>query len=91
MSKFRAGDVVKHIPSGETWELAYATNTHVSWNGWPEGTASVNDCELVRECNDERHRAVLESWAAKYGNDHRIHEARRQLFELNQGFVGAGI
>lgn len=90
---FRAGDVVRHRPTGEEWQLAHCEDGRVAWCGWPEGQADAADCELVRAATDEQHRAMLEAWAAKgtFGRDGRTLVARRQLYELNRGYVGSGI
>jgi DNA polymerase-3 subunit epsilon len=59
----RAGDTVKHLPSGETWVLAYADGPHVSACGWPESIAQASDCELVEAATDEQHVTMLRKWA----------------------------
>lgn len=93
----RAGDTVRHTPSGETWRLA--TNPEfgrVCWFGWPEGDAKESDCVLVEACSDEEYREMLEAWGARWHGengrtDMRHLIARRQLCDLNQDFIGAGI
>lgn len=60
----RCGDTVKHLPSGETWEVAYAdpkTNT-LAWFGWPDGQARLSDCELVERCSEEEHLSSVSLW-----------------------------
>lgn len=49
MRKYRAGDVVKHNPSGETWTLATdEEDGRVYWCGWPpDGSGMASDCTLV--------------------------------------------
>lgn len=51
----RTGDVVKHLPSGETWLVAWADQYEVICCGWPESMARITDCELVIVCSDEEH------------------------------------
>jgi len=55
--RLRTGDVVRHVPSGEDWEVLYADyeSGYMSWIGWPPGRARIADCELVRKCTDEQH------------------------------------
>ena len=93
---FRAGDVVKHIPTGETWTVAYHDGDWLAWYGWPEGETRAANCELVRAATDAQHRAALEEWAREHRTDsgrldRRCVVARRQLFLLNEGYVGEGI
>jgi len=82
---FRAGDVVLHRPTGETWVLAIdSENGRVSWAGWPEGMAAEADCDLVRAATDEERVARLEESAKSKpgrdgGPDHRASAAQRQL------------
>ena len=81
----RAGDVVKHRPSGETWVLAVdSENGRVSWCGWPEGMANERDCEIVQAATDQERDEMLRKGAEKTANDgggpdHRISAATRQL------------
>lgn len=88
---FRAGDHVRHVPSREDWILAYADGDYVSPCGWPETLAQATDCVLVRPASDQQHREMLEEWAGKSNDDRRAYACRRQLFMLNEGFVGAWI
>jgi hypothetical protein len=95
---FRAGDVVKHGPSGETWTLATdEENGDVQWMGWPEGWAKAKDCTLVEAATDEARRKVLEEVGGRphYTDSGRLDSrhvtARRQLEDLNQAYIGAGI
>lgn len=55
--RFRCGDTVKHGPSDETWEVAYADYERgkMSWAGWPEGMADIADCTLVEAVDDYQH------------------------------------
>lgn len=61
VERFRAGDVVRHRPSGETWVLAYAAaeRNEVSACGWPESIAKADDCVLVEAATDEKHEEML--------------------------------
>lgn len=83
----RAGDHVKHGPTGETWVVSWAEGEHMSWSGWPEGQADVKDCTVIKECSDEEHEAALREWAdtPHYrdhgGLDHRHLVCKRQLEE----------
>lgn len=84
----RAGDVVFHRPSGETWVLAYAERGYVSACGWPEAIDKEEDCEVVEAASDAVHLAMLREWAAKKGQfyegrqDHRAGVCARQLAEI---------
>lgn len=78
----RAGDHVHHKPSGEKWVVAYVDGDYVGWCGWPAGEANVADCELVKACTDEEHRAILEE-LVKIGGK-RASRARAALDELNR-------
>lgn len=95
MATMRAGDRVRHLPSGEKWILS--TNPEdgdITWYGWPEGWAKESDCVLVRACTDEEHRKALEEWGAVWHGDRnsgqpdiRHKRARRQLCDLNREFI----
>lgn len=70
----RCGDVVFNRHTGERWVVAYAYRPtgRLSWCGWPEGTAAIEDCELVWPCSDEEHRRAVQQWAdSTRGGDHR--------------------
>lgn len=78
----RSGDTVKHKPSGETWTVAYVFAHWLSWYGWPEGEAKLEDCELVKACTDEEHEASLREWAGKPMADSRARTCKWQLDQL---------
>jgi hypothetical protein len=88
--KFRAGDVVKHAPTGETWVLANDQDgPHVSPCGWPACLAYAVDCALVTAATDEKRMEKLTTLANLHaderdGPDHRITTARRQLSENHE-------
>jgi hypothetical protein len=102
MSKIRAGDTfkLKHVDRErggreEILVCAYSEGGYVAWCGWPPGEYRESECELVETCTDKKHREMLETWSEKMialaPGDRRRDVARRQLFELNRGYVGAGI
>jgi len=51
----RTGDTVKHIPSGETWIVAWADERQVIACGYPETFARPAECELIKACSDTEH------------------------------------
>ena len=73
------GDTVKHGPTGETWLVAFVDGDRLAWCGWPEGTANVSDCTLVRKATDESRFALLQEMARSAGNGIRQRYARRVL------------
>ena len=79
----RAGDVVKHGPSGETWVVAHVEGNDLAWSGWPEGIARTSDCTLVKAATDEEYEKALREWAdVDHGSDHRVRVCKRQLAAL---------
>jgi len=49
--KFKAGDTVKHHPTGETWLLIRDEHEgQVFPGGWPPSIAKAEDCTLIRSC-----------------------------------------
>jgi hypothetical protein len=86
--QFRTGDTVKHRPTGEQWQLAYADGLDVSPLGWPATVAKATDCELIEAASDAQHRAIVERLAGDVpvgppNVDLRTVLARRQLAALN--------
>lgn len=65
------GDVVRHLPTGETWIVACVSNGKLSWCGWPEGMADLADCVLVEKATPEQRATLLVDLAAMSGSDHR--------------------
>ena len=78
---FRAGDVVKHAPSEETWVLACDQDGDaVMPAGWPESRADAADCTLVKAASDEERLKMLRDVSAhKGGMSYRRSLARHQL------------
>lgn len=67
---FKAGDVVKHGPTGETWTLACdQERDEIQWCGWPEGFAKAADCTLIKAASDEERMEMLEM-VSKSRGDH---------------------
>lgn len=66
------GDAVVHGPTGETWLVAYVEDGQLAWCGWPEGTADVSDCTLVRKATPEQRVTLLR----ELGAEHRTHDRR---------------
>lgn len=92
---FRAGDVVNHGPTGETWTLANdEEDSRVSPCGWPRCWAEAADCTLVDAATNEKRIEMLTRWAAKTveeteGYDHRVSTAKHQLSANVAGVVTA--
>lgn len=77
---FRAGDVVKHHPSGEEWVLACdEENGYVTPAGWPESRAAALDCTLIEAASDESRFEMLTNASRISG--YRGSLARTQLHE----------
>ena len=77
---FRAGDVVKHGPSGETWVLACDEFSGSVWPcGWPETRANASDCELVTPADDGERLDMLTTVAAIQSDQRRRAIALSQL------------
>lgn len=74
---YRAGDSVKHGPSGESWIVAYDDGTWLAWCGWPPGEAKSADCTLLEAVSDAEHVEMLQR-LAKMGRDERGHTDKRQ-------------
>lgn len=61
----RAGDVVKHLPSGETWMVAGAyENGDILCAGWPCSLARKGDYEITHRATDAEHLDMLHKCAA---------------------------
>ena len=73
----RAGDHIKHRPSGETWVVAYAEGDDVCAFGWPHSIARRSDCEMVKSVSEAEHRAMLIELSGL--SDSRGVRARRAL------------
>lgn len=79
---FRAGDTVKHQPSGEVWMLACdQSHGDVLPAGWPETLAKATDCELVERATDDERLEMLTN-VAKANAGLRSGLAREQLSEV---------
>lgn len=77
---FRAGDTVKHRPSGETWVLACDQDgEYVLPAGWPESMGRVEHCELVETASDRERIDMLQQASQGRGDSYRARLAARQL------------
>lgn len=88
--KYRAGDVVRHLPTGETWCLAIDEEQgYVQPGGWPHYMARPKEVRMIRKATDEQRLSTLRSWASdktspEANNDVRCLIARRTLQEEEQ-------
>ena len=83
-------DHVLHTPSGERWFVACVIDDKLSWVGYPEGQASVKDCELLEKASEEGRENLLKCLAdSRYVEDHRTRYAKKRLnsnqVDLNKG------
>lgn len=77
---FRAGDVVKHLPTGETWTLATDDDYGKVYPcGWPCCMANVSDCQLIRAATDAERDDTLLRVSRIEGPDPRKGVAMYQL------------
>ena len=79
--KLRAGDVVTHRPSGETWVLATdEEDGRVYPCGWPETMANATDCDWTgRAPADDRITMLRQAAGVRDEGSVRRAVARRQL------------
>lgn len=57
--EMRAGDGMRHTPSGEEWVFAYRKGDRIAWLSWSIGEAPASDFELVARCTDKHHTNIL--------------------------------
>lgn len=68
----RIGDVVKHRPSGEEWLVARVyDNGDIIAAGWPCTYGCASDIEIVEQCSDEAHLAMVGRLMRMSPNDPR--------------------
>lgn len=80
----RAGDCVRHRPTGEKWRVAYVRGDHLAWCGWPPGEALVSDCDILELCSDEEHASALAAndWDQVESGDRRREVYAAQLVAI---------
>jgi hypothetical protein len=73
----RCGDHVFHGKSGESWVVAYADKDRdeISWAGWPDGGARLQDCVLTGVADDADHDREVAEWVS--GGGRRAEQVRR--------------
>ncbi len=88
--RIKAGDSVKHGPSGESWLVAAVRGEDLFPAGWPCTRASVADCELIESCTEEKSLEMTERCAAMTGDgsDPRRSIARTEIFERGLRSIG---
>lgn len=79
------GDVVLHAPTGERWVVACVEGNQLSWCGWPEGWAKLEDCTLAEKATPGRRLELLHAMAKMHNNDHRRRFAQNILAMTNEG------
>ena len=77
----RCGDHVHHGPTDETWVVAWADyeTGDLAWCGWPNGTARLADCTLVKAASDAEHlerlQGVLRAGDSRAGRARHLYRA----------------
>jgi hypothetical protein len=86
---YRAGDTVKHTPSGEEWTLACdEEDGRVVPAGWPESTGAAYDCTLIRAATNIERLEMLRRVAFasnNYGASYRTSLALEQFTKERLG------
>jgi hypothetical protein len=80
----KAGDTIKHGPSGETWVVAAVSpdGKDILCCGWPETMAAVADCELLKACSLEESVEQSQSVAKSCHDQCRGSWARETLRKM---------
>ena len=80
--RIRCGDAVFHGPTRQTWLVAYADygTGDLSWSGWPEGRARIEDCVVTRIATDEQHAEHVAEWLSKPRPDDHRRRAIERLY-----------
>lgn len=78
------GDYIIHEPSGEKWIVACVQGEYLSWMGWPEGMAKLEDCKLLEKATPEYRMNLLHEQADSMTNDHRSIFARHRLAAMSE-------
>lgn len=82
----KAGDTVRHIPTGEEWVVAATQGTELICCCWPETMAPFSECELVKTCSDAEHKEQLLHTYAYCNGQLRGAWARSELESM--GLIG---
>ncbi|MBK9945618.1 MAG: hypothetical protein IPP12_00325 [Nitrospira sp.] len=81
---FQAGDVVRHIPTGEEWLLIVDEHEgRVIPGGWPDTRADAKDCVLV-EASRNRYE-TLRSTAQSGHSAHGLAALQLEKFDQDGG------
>jgi hypothetical protein len=85
----KAGDAIRHIPTGETWTVAAISpdGSELVCCGWPESIAKVTDCELVESCKPADHEQTLRAVISSCGDQLRGSWARFEQAAAVRGEV----
>ena len=84
MAIIETGDIVLHKPTGEQWVVACVVGEKLSWCGWPEGSANLEDCELIQVASDDERFSLLQEMSRMPGNDHRKRYAIEKLKDYEE-------
>lgn len=79
--KIETADIVKHVPSDETWQVAIVSGDELSPCGWPESIAKLSDCELVTKASSLERAELIGRLVTLPEPDWRGRRAREQFGE----------
>lgn len=89
-AKLRTGDHVYHIPSGETWVVAWADyeSGDMAPCGWPESMARISDCAVLKKADDAESAELVECLSKSGRRD--AHRAARIRALIDQSSTEGG-
>ncbi len=79
MSDIDTGDTVRHIPSDESWIVAFVEGGKLCACGWPCSLVPVSECVLIEKATPEARLKLLNDMASMKSSDPRREHARRAL------------
>ena len=81
--EIQTADTVKHLPTGETWTVAYVDGDELSPVGFPLSFAKASDCKLIERADFDVKIDLLSQLARMAGDDPRTQHARRELYRIS--------
>lgn len=78
------GDYIKHIPSGESWVVAFVEGNYLYACGWPLTRAHLSDCELIEKSTDEYRKGLLHEMLNMGDKTDPRQRYARKILEMTQ-------
>lgn len=82
--ELKAGDTVKHIPSGTTMPAAYLKDGRIYFHSIPRVDYDMSECEVIKQCGESESLAMLHRISKAWARELSVECERLYMLRLQE-------